>query len=591
MTTYYMRPLIQWREIRERLRLNKIYQGLRVSDDRPRYIFYGKSREYYRRFHPNKKTKAIFPPLGSTRTKDGILIPGLKTLYRPIVGGAPDTYYLREDGTAANKGAATGPGSTQANCMNVSVHNGETFSAGDLITMCDDGGIITSQISPPSDGTGGNHIVYEAESGDTPILDGGLDVTSASYKWTASGSGTNEYYLEDSGGGDPGIVEPRVVMIDALNLRLAGTLGSLVDHKWAWGDNDALGYSTLYVRDDTGDPDVSGVTIIASQGSQGFALSSDDYITIDGLSFRYFKYRAIYMGGCTDVTIQNCTIVNIGTHGIEAEATCFNLDINNCDISYVVRSNGIWLSDTEDSEIYQNEAYQCQSNGIGLTAESDNNKTHRNWCHDNSINDASAGIGLESNVNDCEVYYNLLTNNSHAGIVVNAQRNEIYNNVIYSSVESDTINGSSVNLTDWGGGSAENNTFKNNIFIATGSDEKTVYIGDVSNRNNIFDYNIHYHPDKSASYDIISWSGVWPSFATWQSTYSQDVNGQLADPLFTNPGGDDFTLQVTSPCINAGVNVGLTEDYAGGKVPQGARPDIGAYEFPALSTLTLTGAG
>jgi peptidoglycan/xylan/chitin deacetylase (PgdA/CDA1 family) len=42
----------------------------------------------------------------------------------------------------------------------------------------------------------------------------------------------------------------------------------------------------------------------------------------------------------------------------------------------------------------------------------------------------------------------------------------------------------------------------------------------------------------------------------------------------------DFRLLSTSPCINAGVDVGLTTDYAGAKVPRGRAPDIGAYEYP-----------
>ncbi len=49
-----------------------------------------------------------------------------------------------------------------------------------------------------------------------------------------------------------------------------------------------------------------------------------------------------------------------------------------------------------------------------------------------------------------------------------------------------------------------------------------------------------------------------------------------SDPLFTNPGAGDFTLQAGSPCTNAGVDVGLTSDYAGNAV--GSPPDIGAYE-------------
>jgi hypothetical protein len=37
----------------------------------------------------------------------------------------------------------------------------------------------------------------------------------------------------------------------------------------------------------------------------------------------------------------------------------------------------------------------------------------------------------------------------------------------------------------------------------------------------------------------------------------------------------------TARAIDAGMGVGLKEDLAGTKVPQGKAPDIGAYEFNA----------
>ena len=46
------------------------------------------------------------------------------------------TYYYRSSGTAANKGAASGPCTTLANCMNGSVYAGETFADGDIIVRC-----------------------------------------------------------------------------------------------------------------------------------------------------------------------------------------------------------------------------------------------------------------------------------------------------------------------------------------------------------------------------------------------------------------------------------------------------------------------
>jgi len=66
----------------------------------------------------------------------------------------------------------------------------------------------------------------------------------------------------------------------------------------------------------------------------------------------------------------------------------------------------------------------------------------------------------------------------------------------------------------------------------------------------------------------------------WQSNHSQDTIGTInSDPLLTDPANGDFTLQAGSPCINAGTDVGLTQDYEGNSVPDGNAPDIGVYEY------------
>ena len=86
------------------------------------------------------------------------------------------------------------------------------------------------------------------------------DLTSATYKWTASGSGANEFYCEIAAGGDPSLAPQNTLIMDNVWLTKA-TLGSLNDHEFGYGDNDSLGYSTIYVADATGDPDISGQTI------------------------------------------------------------------------------------------------------------------------------------------------------------------------------------------------------------------------------------------------------------------------------------------------------------------------------------------
>lgn len=99
-----------------------------------------------------------------------------------------------------------------------------------------------------------------------PYEDTALNIRDATYKWTLSGSGTNEYYMELTAGGDPGIDEPlRVNDSEAFsggswNYYSIGIMGSLSVSEWDWGDNDTLGFSTIYVRRyDNTDPDSASV--------------------------------------------------------------------------------------------------------------------------------------------------------------------------------------------------------------------------------------------------------------------------------------------------------------------------------------------
>ncbi|MCA9404334.1 MAG: hypothetical protein KC897_11170 [Candidatus Omnitrophica bacterium] len=89
------------------------------------------------------------------------------------------------------------------------------------------------------------------------------DIRTAALKWTPSGSGTNEYYLEILAGGDPGFALPGFVYEDvggANTVMVEGTLGSLAAGEWSYGDNDSLGFDTIYVRlTDNTDPDTKSV--------------------------------------------------------------------------------------------------------------------------------------------------------------------------------------------------------------------------------------------------------------------------------------------------------------------------------------------
>ena len=115
-----------------------------------------------------------------------------------------------------------------------------------------------------------------------------------------------------------------------------------------------------------------------------------------------------------------------------------------------------------------------------------------------------------------------------------------------------------------------------------GSNRKHIFRDTGTYTNFDCDYNDWYD---SVSLVFKDGGTTYTTLANWQSGVSQDANSVDSDPSMTDPASADFTLQVGSPCIDAGAYVGLTEDCAGNTVPYGWGVDIGAYEYGYASSL------
>ena len=546
------------------------------------------------------------------------------------------TYYVAEGGTAANKAAATS-GTYPGGCMSPAVHNGETFSAGDFVLFSDEGGPIRATVVVPSSGSSGSPITYSAKSGDSPIIYGSEDLTSAAYKWTASGSGTNEYYLEASGGGTPGISEPDEyqVFIDGARM-VEGTIGSLADHEWVWGNNDTLGYNTVYIADATGDPDTSGVVIEASQrdncivcGVAGSTLRN--YVTIDGIDCKYaashgadlcgsniisknlttgyhrrsgWKWSAGVGGySCTYCECNNMIAeYNLGS-GFAAEGFTDWTPHSNCLITGCVGRNNIYIiGDTyeaggvkwfgvDDSTIEKSTFYGNGDGGIRLDG------AGTAFCHDNIIqfNDVYDN-GDRGNVAHVPqlyiefafrtiVRYNLVhdpestTNRANMGCDhTGSEDNEFYGNIC------------------WGGGYGMTNRWGptgtkiyNNVFFECRFSLNIKDVTSVEIKNNISLDPEYYHIefDAASLSEITSDYNCWGNtgnkwrqdevgtydFAGWKTLSGEDANSLgETDPLMTDPDNDDFTLQSESPCIGAADKT-LGSPYNIGIVPGSTWPD------------------
>jgi hypothetical protein len=163
----------------------------------------------------------------------------------------------------------------------------------------------------------------------------------------------------------------------------------------------------------------------------------------------------------------------------------------------------------------------------------------------------SAGISVTHSAN-VSIYGNLVYDNS-AGIT--GQNNidaKIFNNTIVNNDVMDIHIGSV--------GSAEEFELSNNIIMGA-----PIGIHNDNEFAPVEDYNLFYdhataHIEKGGSSQPLGEHSI------------------IADPLFTDITNNDYTLMPNSPAVDAGVDVGLTQDFAGNPVPFGDAPDIGAYE-------------
>jgi hypothetical protein len=218
----------------------------------------------------------------------------------------------------------------------------------------------------------------------------------------------------------------------------------------------------------------------------------------------------------------------------------------------------------------------------------------------NILNSSISAIALENAYST--LVYNNLVHDAISGInVINYQaspfgdqRSVPNNSIIHHNIIYNVTNG----LNDWDAGYVtwENNT----VYDSDGQygfanySTVTTYAHHLTFTNNII-AGTWLRPMYSAVAGFTIWSqldyndimpngteiyrepGVPRTLAYLQSQGLM-THGIISNPLFSNASGGDFRLLGTSPATNAGIDVGLTQDFLGRHVPACGIPDIGAHE-------------
>ena len=498
----------------------------------------------------------------------------------------------------------------------ISEVNSSSFQPGDQILL-KRGGVWREQLNFPSSGSPGNPITIGAYgSGARPVINGANIFSN----WTSeSVGGFTAYYAASS-------MSTNQVFENGNRLTKVNAKYELTPGTWWWDSS----IKRIYMRT-TGDNHPGTYTIEISRRDFGIWIKDESYITVENLELENSNDKGLdilaYGENINDIRIQNIVsshnyhmglrstgfngrrINNVivensvfkynGADGISITANSDNFTIrkntvhNNCiletpgdaelDWTGGIRAIGSSVENVifEENEVHSNGKLNGKpavgparrGYGIWFDTVGPGGIMRRNNLHDNK----EAGIRVEV-TSDAKVYYNISYKNS-MGVAVarKVHRNKIYNNVAYDNyICGIRVQGSTPAKPN----NVTNNIVKNNIVTGNtieldvrfgGENDGTAGYGNVY-ENNCFGLE---------SQKFIMWANMSyiDTYDVWESAYGGNTHSIESEPHFTNAAGSDFSLQSSSPAIDAGVDVGLTHDFHNTAISPFKPVDIGAIEY------------
>jgi parallel beta-helix repeat protein len=376
---------------------------------------------------------------------------------------------------------------------------------------------------------------------------------------------------------------------------------------------------------------------VISDKSYGFYIVGRDYITIQDIKIEDVSKQCIRIeGGCSYITIDNCEWYNSSsTAGCFVYNGCDHIILRNCtanscygdtvcffqNIDYilvegctfagggasthtalqirgrpesatsshsVIRNNVIYNGADQNLELLQCVDYALIENnmvyGSGRGIKLDG--TWNNIIRNNIVyNHDTFGIQIYTNVNSGYTSYGV--------------DNAIYHNTIYNSGSGNSMD-AGLRFFRYGGSSPggiiQDNVVKNNIIYKASwsglggiiySDADTGFDDGVT--NNLFDNNILFDNTVGQS-NIIDYAyGVYGDYsvAGAESALPQFFEDNMqVNPLLTNPNNADFSLQISSPAIDAGEWFTTTN---GGGTGTTITVDEANYFFAGMSFVNIEG--
>ena len=276
-----------------------------------------------------------------------------------------------------------------------------------------------------------------------------------------------------------------------------------------------------------------------------------------------------------------------------------------------IQSHNIYMSSGTNVEIAYNHVYRTSTSygnsGLVVHGVASHYRVHHNHFDGNDTGlAANDGYASDESFDDMQYYSNIISNSATQSVEFACNTNSsFFNNVVYGNVGAFSI----ISKRNSGGTDATTtnfevafNTFsnngpvnligaelsgiriRNNIFANSDPSKRIITkytaVPDAQltiDRNLVFTANAtgpFYWNSDAAGTNYLNGTGAGSLF----QFNGLNSNAVTTDPLFTDPGSFDFTLQATSPARGAGVPVaGITTDFKGVSRSLSA-PTMGAYE-------------
>jgi PKD repeat protein len=271
--------------------------------------------------------------------------------------------------------------------------------------------------------------------------------------------------------------------------------------------------------------------------------------------------------------VDSCTTNNNGAHGVSCPLESHNVTVIG-GTHHDNSSSGVELGGEGSSATN----VVCYNNGYGIEInENDNKHVENAACYGNTSYGIFISCHLAGVLSGIIIDRTAVHDNSGAGIRLRngcenvlVKNTAVYNNADYGVFLDQN--------SDYTGPVSNNIELQYNLIYNNPTGFRITSTDGVKILNNTFYTNTSDDVSVASSgLNVLIQNSILSSISG-NSTEDHNTFYPTEDPLFADPDSYDFHLQAGSPCIDVGLDLGMSEDFEGNPVPFGIAPDIGAFE-------------